>query len=339
MSSTQGWFETDGDYRDRTAQEANERTIEESTSSAPSQGWLEDDDDYRDRIAQEASERTIEDATGSAPSQGWLEADDDYRDRITQEADERRVEDSTGSVPSQGWFEDEEDYDIRIRKEANEHIIEDDDGDAPRQGLFECDHDYRSRIAHEAREIRAREPSDSSTDNNRGSSSCSSGGGSGGGGLIVLIIIGAIVVFAVTSLRPKSLGTIEPVFASNDGGDRLSFEGRSSYRINDEDKTATIHSDKINNTRKGGHSGSIRLLLYATERPYNGGAISGRVLFSEILDPLNGGWSYSNIDKTGKLEGELTPGTSYFLTLVLLERQGGNDYIMSSASFPEPERR
>lgn len=72
MGTKQGWFESDDEYQHRVAQEANERTIENVTGSAPSQGWLESDDSYHDRIAREANEERIREATGSAPSQGWI---------------------------------------------------------------------------------------------------------------------------------------------------------------------------------------------------------------------------------------------------------------------------
>ncbi len=159
MSPKQGWFESDEDYQHRVAQEADERTIENSTGSSPSKGWFESDDCYRDRIAQEANERRIEDSKGSPPSQGWFENDDNYRERISQEANESTIEKFTGSSPSQCLFESHDAYDTRIRKEANEHIVRGETGSNPAQGWFERNHDYRSRIAHEAREIRARESS------------------------------------------------------------------------------------------------------------------------------------------------------------------------------------
>lgn len=200
MSSGQGWFESDDDYRSRVAQEANEHTIENSTGSAPSRGWFESEENYGDRIAQEANEHRIEDSTGSAPSQGWFESSESYSDRIAQEANERTIEDSTGSAPSQGWFESANDYDTRIRKEANEQIVEGGVGSAPKQGWFEGNHDYRSRVAHEAREVKARERSKSSTSSgsdslstyNENESGASSGGTSSdsSGGVILAVVVG-----------------------------------------------------------------------------------------------------------------------------------------------------
>lgn len=187
-----------------------------------SQGFFESDDDYRERTAREADERTIEDSTGSAPSKGFFESDGDYRERVSREADERTVEDSTGSAPSKGWFEGDDGYETRVRREANEHTIERDTGSAPKKGWFEGDHDYRSRIAHEARELKARERADSSTDSDSGSSSSYDSGsgsysgddssssrtGSGAGGVIGFIVLAvlAVVVFAAinSSNTPSS---------------------------------------------------------------------------------------------------------------------------------------
>ena len=156
MSSEQGWFESDDDYRSRIAKEADEHTVEQSTGEKPSQGFFESDESYRDRVSKEANEHRINSSTGSEPSQGLFESDESYRDRIHREANERTIEDSTGEKPAQGWFESDEDYDIRVRKEANEHIIRSGSDESPKQGWFEGDHDYRSRIAHESRLARIR---------------------------------------------------------------------------------------------------------------------------------------------------------------------------------------
>ena len=155
MSSDQGWLESDEDYRRRKAREADERTIEELTGSAPSQGWLESEESYRERISREANESRFRELTGSTASQGWLEDSDSYLTRIAQDVNRLTVAKFTGSMPSQGWLESNEEFDVRLRKEANERIVENSTGSFPRQDWFEGDYDYRSRIAHEAREARA----------------------------------------------------------------------------------------------------------------------------------------------------------------------------------------
>jgi hypothetical protein len=152
MVPKQGFFESDKDYRDRVAREANERIIQDSTGSAPRQGIFEGNDSYRDRIAREASERILQDSTGSVPRQGFFEGNDQYGERIAREANKQAIRAARGSVPSQGLFESDSAYDTRVRREANESIIVNASGGAPRQRWFESDYEYRRRIAHEARE-------------------------------------------------------------------------------------------------------------------------------------------------------------------------------------------
>lgn len=218
MSPERGWFESEEDYRQRVAQEADESTIENSTGEAPSRGWVESESDYRERIAQEANERRIEDSTGDAPSRGWFESDDSYRKRIEQEANERTIEDSSGSAPSRGWFESSDDYNTRVRKEANERIVEDSTGSAPTRGLFEGDHEYRSRIAHEAREARASDESNIKGSNSSDdSASYSTSGGdtsSDSSGamifIVVIVIVGFIVATLSTHERHPTMSTPTP---------------------------------------------------------------------------------------------------------------------------------
>jgi hypothetical protein len=165
----QKWYETNEAYNERIAQEANERTIENLTGSAPTPHWYETNTTYGERIAQEATERIIEHSTGSAPTTHWYESGTAYSERIAQEANECVIKDSTGSAPTTHWYENNIDYDTRIRQEANEQIVKGGTGSSPKQHWLEGEHDYRSRIANEAREVKARERSNSSTASNSGS--------------------------------------------------------------------------------------------------------------------------------------------------------------------------
>lgn len=230
MSLTQGWCESDDDYRARVAQDADERTVEQSTGSAPSKGWFESDEAYRDRIAQAANECRIEESTGSAPSQRWFESDETYRARIALEANERTIEDASGVGPSQGWFENDDDYEIRIRKEANEHIVSG-SGSSPRQGWLERDHEYRSRIAHEAREVRARERAISSDYGGYSSGSYAGSSGSSSGFLVPLILVAligslllfftAIGYFANRNTKSAASGPVTKEYNTVRNGDQL----------------------------------------------------------------------------------------------------------------------
>lgn len=154
MSPTQGFFESDHDYRQRVARESNEKTIKDTTGSSPSQGFFESNADYQSRISKEATERSIERTSGSRPSQGLFENEASYRNRIERENNELTIKEATGRNPSQGFFESSENYRTRIRKEANEQVIEKASGHKPAQGMFEGNYEYRSRISHVAKEAR-----------------------------------------------------------------------------------------------------------------------------------------------------------------------------------------
>ncbi len=153
--STQGFFESNKDYRNRVYIEGKERIIKELSGSQPSQGFFEGDDNYRRRVAQESNERIIEAETGSQPNQGFFEREDSYRTRVHNESNERIIEGATGSKPSQGFFESEETYQSRISHEANESIVESATGSKPSQGFFENEDSYQTRVSQEAKESKA----------------------------------------------------------------------------------------------------------------------------------------------------------------------------------------
>lgn len=206
MSSGQGLFESDKEYSARIANQANERTISESSGSSPKQGWVESDAAYSARISREASESRIKDSTGSSPSQGWFESKDGYSQRVHREANERVVKDSTGSAPSRGWAESESAYDTRIRKEANEQTLKAASGSTPSQGIFEGDHEYRSRLAREAHQARASGFNRKSAADAKGNASSSNAGpigqpGKSGGGGWMFLAIGVLFVSWLMSNR------------------------------------------------------------------------------------------------------------------------------------------
>ena len=216
----QGFFESDDDYRARVTQEANEKTIESATGSAPTQGIFESEDDYRSRVSLEANEAILEQSTGEPPSQGIFESDSDYRSRISLEANEHVIEEGTGESPTQGFFESDESYRSRIRQEAHEQTIEGATGSSPSQGLFESEGEYRRRITLEAREFRANPPKNSEsqqeTSNSGGRSTRSaeqdgagpSGKESGGFGALLflaLVILGGIGYWTTTQSSASKL--------------------------------------------------------------------------------------------------------------------------------------
>jgi hypothetical protein len=152
---SQGFFESNSDYRNRVYLEGKERLIEDATGRAPSRGFFEGEDAYRSRIAHEANEHIVGRGSGAEPSQGFFESEAAYRERMHHEANERIVEGSTGAAPSQGFFESEGSYQSRMAHEANEQIVEAAMGSRPSQGFFESEESYKERINQEAKDIKA----------------------------------------------------------------------------------------------------------------------------------------------------------------------------------------
>ena len=94
-----------------------------------------------------------------------------------------------------------------------------------------------------------------------------------------------------------------------------SFSGSWGYKI--DGKQITVYGDKINNHNNGGRSGTLKVAIYATKFPYNGGTINGYKLYEYQLDPLDAGYYYNNISNTGWCT--YPPSGSYYLTILLLE--------------------
>ena len=94
-----------------------------------------------------------------------------------------------------------------------------------------------------------------------------------------------------------------------------SLSGSWGYKISG--KQITLYGDKIRNYNNGGRSGTLKLAIYATNYPYNGGSINGYKLYETQLEPLDAGYSYNDISNTGWCT--YPPKGSYSLTILLLE--------------------
>ena len=93
------------------------------------------------------------------------------------------------------------------------------------------------------------------------------------------------------------------------------FSGNWGYKI--EKNQITVYGDEINNYNNGGRSGTLKVAIYATNYPYNGGSINGYKLYEYQLDPLDAGYLYSDISNTGWCT--YPPSGNYSLTILLLE--------------------
>ena len=114
----------------------------------------------------------------------------------------------------------------------------------------------------------------------------------------------------------------------------LSLVGSWSYEISQSNETVRVYGDKIKNSSSGGHSGSIKLALYLTTSKYYGGSISGYALGEYRFNPdyLNGGQYFYNIDKTTSFS-VTPPDGDYYVTLLLLEYQSNDFYIVDYVTF------
>ena len=93
------------------------------------------------------------------------------------------------------------------------------------------------------------------------------------------------------------------------------FSGSWGYSI--DGKYITLYGDKIENQNNGGRSGTLKVAVYATNYAYDGGYLNGYLLYEYTLDPLDAGYYYSDISKTGWCT--YPPSGSYSLTILLLE--------------------
>jgi len=93
------------------------------------------------------------------------------------------------------------------------------------------------------------------------------------------------------------------------------LSGNWGYRING--NQITLHGDKIQNQNNGGRTGTLKLIVYATDYPYRGGSLRGYNLFERKLDPLDAGYYYYDISKSGWCT--YPPSGSYSITIALLE--------------------
>lgn len=110
----------------------------------------------------------------------------------------------------------------------------------------------------------------------------------------------------------------------------IKMVGNVSYSYNGD--YLTLSAARIENTRTGGNSGSLKLKLWATAAPYSGGAISGFTIGEYVFpNVLNGKTYYNDVRQTVRFYKP--PAGSYYLTLTLTEYNNGNDYITDYRTF------
>lgn len=93
------------------------------------------------------------------------------------------------------------------------------------------------------------------------------------------------------------------------------FSGSWGYEI--DGNQITLYGDKIENQNNGGRSGTLKIAIYATDYAYSGNSLNGYLLYEHQLDPLDAGYYYQDISKTGWCT--YPPEGSYSLTILLME--------------------
>ncbi len=106
---------------------------------------------------------------------------------------------------------------------------------------------------------------------------------------------------------------------------KVTLSGSWSWTRNREEGTVDIQVDKITN-RKSGRSGSLRLAVWATPRPYTGGRMgTGYQLGFIDKKALEKGYIYNDVYGTSRFKRP-APGT-YHTCLLLLEFNG-EEYVI-----------
>lgn len=184
------------------------------------------------------------------------------------------------------------------------------------------------------------------TNTDSSSSSSSESGGdsdwSGLGCLVALVIIISVVVNivqGVTSWYHRVTYTVAPYRHALNVGD-LIIDGPSQYSINIDKKKASIKLNHIGfESNWGGHTGSLRLILWARDKCcYDGGNIAGLQVASWDVNELKAGYGYLDLEESGDFssDAELDRGRPYYFTITLNEYDGDDRPIVHWVNFKDP---
>lgn len=121
--------------------------------------------------------------------------------------------------------------------------------------------------------------------------------------------------------------------ASNEYDGKIEFTGNWGCSYNFTNNWVRIQGCQIENNKKDGTSGTLKLEVYFTSYYYNGGAISGYVVGEKTLGELNANEYYYEIDSTVSINSR-PPSGYYHMVLVLSEySDDGVFYIVDYISF------
>ena len=110
---------------------------------------------------------------------------------------------------------------------------------------------------------------------------------------------------------------------SNGGsGTYLQIGGLCTYTPGNNNTTVVLGVGEVRNSAAN-RSGSLRVELWATASPYNGGGASGHKLAQFSLSPLNAGSSYLNLN-SGTLAFTPPPTGTWYVTMIVTEYDGSS---------------
>lgn len=113
----------------------------------------------------------------------------------------------------------------------------------------------------------------------------------------------------------------------------FTMEAPWSWQTNPEAGTVNMKVKKISHTRAT-NTGTLRLGIWATNKPYTGGSINGYQLGYVQKQPLKAGFVYTDVDNTAKLKKP--PAGTYYVTLVLMEFSKEDYSIVAWLSSTKP---
>lgn len=136
---------------------------------------------------------------------------------------------------------------------------------------------------------------------------------------------GYVIVDHVNSSTLKTLGPL-PLF---------SMEGPWRWQTSYEGGTVDLSVAKISH-RRTGHTGSLKLSVWMTDSPYNGGKLVGYEIGQVRKDPLQPGYTYTDVKNTAKFVPP--PAGNYYPVLVLSESDGDNFNVVAHITSTTPAR-
>jgi hypothetical protein len=171
-----------------------------------------------------------------------------------------------------------------------------------------------------------------SSDSSSYSTSSSYSSGHDGGSIvgIALLVAGLIGLIALVVPWKNISGTVRPFPDTYFG--QIGFDGAATFKADPKKGIVWVHVPKIITQYSDGRSGSLKIVVYATDSFYTGGTISGPILGSYSLDPLKGGIYYLESEyqnEYSKNDLNLEAEKPYHITLALLEYSGDGSYIVS----------